>query len=87
MLYREAIQLQRLRPRVHINVMTITRCAQNCTIDICLLVLFSHKSGMRNGMECGMEYGTDYGTHLVYHKHANYVAMPINYPLPIQRMK
>ena len=25
----------------------------------------------------GMEYGMDYGTHLVYHKHANYVAMPI----------
>ena len=35
------------------------------------------------------EYGMDYGTHLVYHKHANYmyVAMPINYPLPIQRVK
>ena len=35
-------------------------------------------------MECGMEYGMDYGTHLVYHKHANYVAMPINYSLSIQ---
>ena len=33
---------------------------------------------MRNGMECGMEYGMDYGTHLAYHKHANYVALPIN---------
>ena len=35
-------------------------------------------------MECGMEYGMDYGTHLVYHKHANYIAMPINYPLSMQ---
>ena len=42
---------------------------------------------MRNGMECGMEYGMDYGAHLAYHKHANYVALPINYPLPVQRMK
>ena len=25
-----------------------------------------------------MEYGMDQGTHLVYHKRANYVAMPIN---------
>ena len=33
-------------------------------------------------MECGMEYGMDCGTHLVYHKHANYVAVPNNYPLP-----
>ena len=38
-------------------------------------------------MECGMEYGMDYGTHLAYHKHANYVGLPINYPLPVQRMK
>ena len=36
-------------------------------------------------MECGMEYGMDYGTHLAYHKHANYVALPINYPLPVQK--
>ena len=42
---------------------------------------------MWNGMECEMEYGMDYGTHLAYHKHANYVALPINYPLPVQRMK
>ena len=38
-------------------------------------------------MECGMEYGMDYETHLAYHKHANYVALPINYPLPVQRVK
>ena len=38
------------------------------------------KSRMWNGMECGM----DYGMHLVYHKHANYVATPINYPLLAQ---
>ena len=38
-------------------------------------------------MECGKKYEMDYGTHLVYHKHANYVAMPINYPLPVQRVK
>ena len=25
----------------------------------------------------------DYGTHLIYHKHANCVAIPINYPLPV----
>ena len=38
-------------------------------------------------MECGMEYGMDYGTHLVCHKHAIYVAVPNNYPLPVQRVK
>ena len=37
-LYREAIQLQRLRPRVHINVTTITRFAQNCTMDACSVI-------------------------------------------------
>ena len=34
-------------------------------------------------MECGTEYGMDYETHLVYHKHANYMAMSINYPLSV----
>ena len=34
---------------------------------------------MQNGMECGMECGMEYGTQLAYHKHANYVAMPIIY--------
>ena len=29
-------------------------------------------------MVCGMKYGMGYGTHSVYHKHANYVAMPIS---------
>ena len=42
---------------------------------------------MQNGMECRMEYGMDYGIHLVYHKHANYVAVPNKYPLPVQRVK
>ena len=37
--------------------------------------------------ESGMRNGTEYGTHLAYHKHANYVALPINYPLPVQRVK
>ena len=36
------------------------------------------KSGKWNGMECGTEYGMEYGTHLVYNKHANYVATLIN---------
>ena len=38
-------------------------------------------------MECGTEYGMDYGAHLIYHKHAKYVAMPTNYPLPVQTVK
>ena len=45
--------------------------------------MVSVESGMRpNGMEYGTECGMDYGTHLVYHKHANYVATPIHYQLP-----
>ena len=51
------------------------------------MVICKKRNAEWNGMECGMEYGMDYGTHLVYHKHVNYVAMPINYPLPVQRVK
>ena len=46
------------------------------TRNYSFLIMIICKSGKRNGMECGMEYGMDYGTHLIYHKHANYVAVP-----------